>query len=471
MSLTAEAFEALEAIEQVSSTNKKKEILNDNYENNILFDLLYWTYNPFYHYYMNSVEIPNTDVVESVNGYSRHICEFKRILSRLNARRISGNNAKDVVYKFLEKCDSVEIKWYVRVLTRDLRCGISVTTINNVYGDVIKTFPVALAENPEIRVYPPNFRIDPKFDGYRCLTETLTPQMFSRNGNELNGYDELLHIIDVCGDKDSDVFTDGELISADFKGTQNNAFRKSGGKRANYYVFDLISRHDFYEQNGGMPLEKRQGNLKAYVELLKANAERKGIDASCIVEVIPIVFYYHNIMELRSDFAEFYDHKKLKYVNPTQSMVDSICDEAYEFALLCGYEGVVVKDLDSLYMVGKSYSSECVNAKRRGDKWYSWAKRKPTDTLDLVVDSVYEGTGQNVGKLGGVNVIYHASDGKDYFVGVGSGFKKDEREKYWQNKNLIIGKTIEVEYDIETQDADGNYSLRFPRFKKVRKDK
>ena len=48
MSLTAEAFEALEAIEQVSSTNKKKEILNDNYENNILFDLLYWTYNPFY---------------------------------------------------------------------------------------------------------------------------------------------------------------------------------------------------------------------------------------------------------------------------------------------------------------------------------------------------------------------------------------------------------------------------------------
>ena len=136
-----------------------------------------------------------------------------------------------------------------------------------------------------------------------------------------------------------------------------------------------------------------------------------------------------------------------------------------------GLEGVIVKDLDSLYMEGKSYSSECIDVKRKDEKWYSWAKRKPVETLDLIVQDVYEGTGENKGRLGGVNVIYEASDGKEYLVGVGSGFKKEDRIFYWDNPNEIIGKTIEVHYDIETQDANGNYSLRFPRFKKVRKDK
>lgn len=478
MSLTLDAFRALNQIEMVRSTNAKKQILLDNIDNNILFDILYWTYNPFYHYYMNKVDIPD-NVVHHKSGsiYRRHMVEFKRILGRLNARFVTGNKARDMVFEFLEKCCDLEVKWYSRILTRDLRCGISVTTINNVYGSVIKTYPVALAENPDVRVYPPNFRIDEKFDGYRCLTEIdnshgTDVNMFSRNGNDLMGYDELLYIIKECNPlgQDTSAVLDGELMSKDFKGTQNNAFRKSGGKKANYYIFDIVNRKSFYDVDGYLPLSERMNVLQSYISLLRERAKKLGIDTSCIVEVIPLMVYEHNIVVLRQDFAKAHHHR-ISYVNPTASMVTKLCDDAYAYALEMGLEGVIVKDLDSLYMEGKSYSSECVDVKRKDEKWYSWAKRKPVETLDLVVQDVYEGTGENKGRLGGVNVIYKASDGKDYIVGVGSGFKKEERILYWDNPNEIIGKTIEVHCDIETQDANGNYSLRFPRFKKVRKDK
>lgn len=474
MSLTEQAFEILEQIESVSSTNAKKELISENIDNNILFNLFYWTYNPFLHFYMNKIDLFEVVPDKRKNGkseYPKHMVEFKRILSRLNARKETGNSARDMVQNFLKTCDSLEIKWYLRVISRDLRCGVSVTTINNMYGNVIPTYPVALAETPDVRVYPPNFRIDDKFDGYRCLTEKCTnqTQMYSRNGNDLLGYDELLYLIDTCG-PEKEVVLDGELISSDFKGTQNNAFRKTNGKRANYYVFDIMPRTNFYDEDGFDDLWQRQKLLNAYISLLKEKAKKLKLDTSCIVEVIPIVTYYHGILTLREDFAKAYKHR-LKYVNPTQSLVEQICDEAYANALERGLEGVIVKDLDSLYMVGKSYSSECADVKRKNEKWYSWAKRKPHDTIDLVVQDVYEGTGQNEGKLGGVHVLYEASDGNEYLVGVGSGFKANHREEFWENPNLIVGKTIEIEYDIETQDKDGNYSLRFPRFKKIRKDK
>lgn len=474
MSLTKRAFEILDQIENTSSSNAKKELMSDNADNNILFNIFYWTYNPFYHYYMNKIEAPK--VVKMTNGDKIYICNMKRfksVLSKLNARYVTGNLAKDLVTDFLSCCDTLEQKWYMRILTRDLRCGVSTTIINRVYGDVIGTFPVALAENPSIRVYPKNFCIDEKFDGYRCLTEITKKgvSMISRNGNELNGYDDIIELFTKCNISEYEVMLDGELISSDFKGTQNNAFRKSGGKKANYHIFDFIHRDDFYNETGYCTLKERFKLRQSYIQMIKSEAHKQGLDTSFIIEVMPLLFYYDGKLELRDDFAEACGYMQTHFKPKNEKQLMKVCDDAFQYALDMGLEGVIVKDLDSLYMPGKSYASTCINEKKKENKWYSWAKRKPTETYDLVVDSVYVGTGINENSLGGVNVIYTASDGNDYFVGVGSGFKQDERDYYWKHPNEIIGKTIEVVADVESQDANGNYSLRFPRFKCVRKDK
>ncbi len=52
-------------------------------------------------------------------------------------------------------------------------------------------------------------------------------------------------------------------------------------------------------------------------------------------------------------------------------------------------------------------------------------------------------------------------------VGVGSGFDQSERRKYFKNPELIIGKTITVQYFEETLNQDGCHSLRFPVVKHV----
>lgn len=470
--LTTEAFDVLEQIEKTSSSNEKKQWLMDNKDNNILFNLLYWTYNPFYHYYMNKIDL-DCSTNKNHKGHKHNVIKFKRILSELNNRRVTGNVARDMVINFLKTCDSIEQKWYMRVLKRDLKIGVSITTINKVYDNVIGTFPVALAENPEIRVYPNNFCIDEKFDGYRCITD-ITRQnvaMFSRNGNELNGYDDIINLFSKCHTSEYDVILDGELISSDFKGTQNNAFRKTSNKKANYYIFDIIHRKSFYDVDGFDTLANRIELRHKYINMIRYEAEKQGLDSSFIIEVEPLVYYYNGRFELREDFIRACGYSTTHFKARNEKQITQICDEAFQYALDIGREGVIVKDLDSLYMEGKSYASTCIDIKQKDSKWYSWAKRKPNETYDLIVDSVYEGTGRNVRSLGGVNVIYKASDGKDYLVGVGSGFKQDERDYYWSHKNEIIGHTIEVVADVESQDADGNYSLRFPRFKCIRKDK
>ena len=57
------------------------------------------------------------------------------------------------------------------------------------------------------------------------------------------------------------------------------------------------------------------------------------------------------------------------------------------------------------------------------------------------------------------------------FYHVGSGWNDSDRKTYWDNKNNIVGKTIEVAYQAETKNKNGGLSLSFPVFKSIRIDK
>ena len=53
-------------------------------------------------------------------------------------------------------------------------------------------------------------------------------------------------------------------------------------------------------------------------------------------------------------------------------------------------------------------------------------------------------------------------------VNVGSGFTDANRDHYWTLRSDVIGQLVEVRADAVTQNQDGTYSLRFPRFKTFR---
>jgi DNA ligase-1 len=117
-----------------------------------------------------------------------------------------------------------------------------------------------------------------------------------------------------------------------------------------------------------------------------------------------------------------------------------------------GYEGIMIKDLDAPY--------ECKRST-------AWLKLKPFIEVSLEVIEIEEGTGRNVGRLGAF-VCAGDDDGKRIKVNVGSGFSDANRDSFWASRDQCIGNIVEVRADAVTQNQDGSYSLRFPRFLRFR---
>jgi len=85
----------------------------------------------------------------------------------------------------------------------------------------------------------------------------------------------------------------------------------------------------------------------------------------------------------------------------------------------------------------------------------------------LEIENVEEGTGKNLGRLGAL-VCSGNDDDRHVHVNVGSGFSDDLRTQLWSVRNSVPGQIVEVRADAITQNQDGTYSLRFPRFLRFR---
>jgi DNA ligase-1 len=121
-------------------------------------------------------------------------------------------------------------------------------------------------------------------------------------------------------------------------------------------------------------------------------------------------------------------------------------------AIDLGYEGIMIKDIDAKYVCKRNVA---------------WLKQKPFIEVSLEVTGVEEGTGKNEGRLGAL-VCSGVDDGKTITVNCGSGFTDVDRAEFWGDRDSLPGQIVEVRADAITQNQDGTYSLRFPRFLRFR---
>ena len=139
-----------------------------------------------------------------------------------------------------------------------------------------------------------------------------------------------------------------------------------------------------------------------------------------------------------------------------------------------GHEGVMVKDIESVYAAG-----------RRGK---TWRKVKPVHTFDLVVLGAEWGHGRRTGKLSNLHLGARKPGTIDEFVMVGKTFKGLTDELLaWQTEALLGRKVAEegitvfvrpelvVEIAIDgvqrSTTYPGGIALRFARVKRYRPDK
>jgi DNA ligase-1 len=362
---------------------------------------------------------------------------FTLALTGFVTRQVTGNTARDMIQAMMKSATKKEWNgWYRRILIKDLRCGTSEKTINKVvekkYADyAIPVFGCQLAHdsaNHESKVSGKKL-IEVKLDGVRVLTIVRSDgrvDMFSRNGKELVNFphivEQLSAVVKTHGtDKNIDVVLDGEIMSSSFQDLMKQVHRKDNVEAGDAILnlFDVI------------PLEEFE----------------KG--------------FWDKSQTARSDMI-YYWHKTYKDMLPNVSVVGhELVDldtlegqtrykEINAKAIAGGYEGIMLKDPEAPY--------ECKRS-------VAWLKLKPFIEVSLTVVTTEEGTGKNVGKMGAL-VCEGIDDGKSIRVNVGSGFTDEQRDEFWSCR--VDGQIVEVRADAVTQNQDGTYSLRFPRFKGFR---
>jgi DNA ligase-1 len=399
-------------------------------------------YNPYVTFGVRQVP-DTTGIVDAENPWD----EFNELMLQLSQRQLTGHAARDAIQATAERFDSDEWNTFLApVLRRDLRAGISDKTINKICKKTMYEIPIfgcQLATNSEGRPEMKGIkRLEPKLDGVRMLLMVIpsdsgevTTICFSRNGKQFDNFGHIeeqvrnnwVKMVRKAGTSNLSMgfVLDGEVIGNSFQELMRQARRKENAQAEDsvFNVFDILPLDAFREGHWNSQLEKR---IKILEDM------RPVIDNMPNVELLP-----HIMVDL--DTAAGRDQ----------------LDRYAKDQVNLGFEGIMIKELQAPYIC------------KRSTDWMKW---KPTITVDLEVVGIEEGTGRNLGRLGAL-VCHGIDDGKEITVNVGSGFSDADRDDYWTNRNLVIGRTAEVLCDVITQNQDGTYSLRFPRFVRFRDDK
>lgn len=360
---------------------------------------------------------------------------FVELADALYRRKITGHEARDAINLAMSVATKDQWNdWYRRILIKDLRCGVSEKTVNKVLKKTdispVPVFECMLAHdgaNHESKITGKKL-VEPKLDGVRALTvvdyESRTVTMYTRNGKVLENFTHITKVFENNIDNfaRSHVF-DGEIVSNTFNQLMKQVHRKENVQAddAKLVLFDIVPLFEFKQGQSVMGQKRRSA-------FLRENFSKIFGDSNC-VEIIPQKEFDLDVL---TDEIEFKDYNK--------AMVEA------------GYEGILIKDGNAKY--------ECKRST-------SWLKQKPFIEVSLEIREVEEGTGRNVGRLGALVCSGH-DDGKEIHVNVGSGFSDSDRRDLWDSRESLFGQIVEVRADAVSQNQDGTYSLRFPRFMRFR---
>ena len=360
---------------------------------------------------------------------------FLQLAEALYRRELTGHAARDAIELAMGVATRDQWNYFFKlILQKDLRCGVSEKTVNKVlkkFKDItsVPVFECMLAHdgaNHESKITGKKL-VEPKLDGVRCLTvidyENQTVTQYTRNGKVLENFTHITNYLSqYINEFGRSMILDGEVVSRTFQDLMKQVHRKDNVQAgdARLVLFDCLPLVEFKQGISVMGLRRRREFLKNWQNIFADSG------------FIEIVSQREFDLDVLTDEIEFKDYN--------QEMVEA------------GYEGIMIKDPNSKY--------ECKRST-------AWLKQKPFIEVSLTVTGYEEGTGRNQSRLGAL-ICEGEDDGKTICVNCGSGFSDDDRTELWAGRDSLVGQVVEVRADAVTQNQDGTYSLRFPRFKTFR---
>lgn len=350
----------------------------------------------------------------------------KKFLQMLKKK--SGQDQLDLYDEVMKSSSSNEILWITRLILRDLRIGLGFKSVNKALKKAglkkMKKFSVQLAGKFDfVEEYDKGFPCLAaiKYDGFRCVAIKKGDiiELKSRQGKDVSEF--LPEIVEELSNIDQDFIVDGEIIADSFSKVQSRIGRKAENveeiESLQFVLFDILFLNN--EKVEQKRLSYRQHILLNFLD----NIDSEYIDSE-------EVHYCKNHDELKEIYQNACDRRE---------------------------EGIIIKLLD------KDYKRKSRN------RWY---KVKPVYDATFELVGIERGTGKYNNTTGAISV----KDKNGVITSdVGSGLKDDERDAFWEMKQNgeLDSKQIylDVLFSEITKNKEGEFSLRHPRFDKIRSDK
>lgn len=426
--MSSTIFRTFLQIQNTAGTNAKKEILKKNMSP-VWRQIFEDTYGPQKYYIKKFV--PNGDYGHLFIDIDYDT--FHNTLIKLTNREVTGDAAERLLQATvaLFEYESQEILY--KIIDRNLKIGISLDNFLDVIGEKESKFEVALAMNLDkvkgVNPIDGSYYISRKLDGCRCIcfvTRTISDtwvEFKSRQNKTITTLDNLVEPIKEFTKNfgPGEYVLDGEVClmddfgNEDFQGLMKEVTRKDHTiEKPRYNVFDVLTRSEFDDETESPNFTDR---LNMMHDLLTPNK---------------------NVILLEQELVT------------SQEVIDRWTGIAQN----CGWEGCMLRK-DAPYKRGRS--KDLIKIKKFQDAEY--------EVIGVETGkATYNEGGHKEFDVASALYIKH----KDNIVKVGSGLSKEQRLRWFDHPEEIIGKTITVQYFEETQDSKtGEYSLRFPVLKHV----
>jgi DNA ligase-1 len=411
----------VDELNTTNKTNDKIEVLKKYNNDEEVKNILVRIYSPYIHFGVGSKNCKKLSHL----CYSDDTHTLEDLLDDLSNRVYTGHDAISLVNAFI-LANKQHADLIYNILDKDLKTRTAASLINKAIPYLIPQFKVALAETmtsyPDISKEP--WLLSRKLDGVRCIIRKEHDEInaYSRSGKE---FTTLQKVLDEVSQMPGDFVLDGELCIVDENGNENFQDVMKEIRRKNHtienpklFIFDYLTLEEFDTQVGTKTLVERLCDSENY---------NLGFLEGCK--------YLENLPQYLVNTTEFIESETKK------------AEEAgYEGVMLrrnCGYKGKRSKDI--------------LKVKKFHDAEY-----KVVGATNGDIRVIEDGVEKTINCLSNITIMHKGTQ-----VGVGSGFSIDQRKEFGKDHHKILGKLITVQYFEESQNQNGEWSLRFPVLKYI----
>ena len=340
-----------------------------------------------------------------------------------------NNQLRDAVYSTISAMSEDLQEVWIRVLTKDLKCGISVTSINKAIPNLIPVWTIQKAST-----YKEGKIKDGTWIGITLKENGIHGTYYdgiikSRQNKVFEGLDHIINEINILLQYFPYYVFEGELIRDNIDNLSDNEnFRLTTSILSDETADKTPIKLDLFDLLPQKEFDLAGVSTRTYKERLEQLKQIQSL-------INELGLKYIGVCEI------LYEGTDVSQIQKQLDIVDSK-----------GLEGCVVS-------LDKYYQRKRLTTLFKVKSWKD-ADCKIIGYEEGTIGSKYEGM------LGAFIIDYKGNK-----VSVGSGYLDEQRQEFWENRDKYMGKILQVKFKEETKNKEtGLVSLQFGTFVCIREE-